>query len=141
MVSVGDAEHIEGEAHISGGFGVIQKCVVLLAVVRVDVGSISKKLHRDVALEVRDTAIDTRHWKGLLRGILALGLGPVLVGDRSGSKWGRRMCFARRRCRCLWLSRSMIVLALVTEKAGASEELAAGFRGSGQGSYLDRLVL
>jgi hypothetical protein len=35
----------------------------------------------------------------------------------------------------------MIVLALVTEKAGTSEELAAGFRGSGQGSYLDRLVL
>ena len=35
----------------------------------------------------------------------------------------------------------MIVLALVSEKAGTSEELAAGFRGSGQGSYLDRLVL
>ena len=34
----------------------------------------------------------------------------------------------------------MIVLALVAEKAGASEELAAGFRGSGQGSYLDRLL-
>ena len=34
----------------------------------------------------------------------------------------------------------MIVLALGTEKAGASEELAAGFRGSGQGSYLDRLL-
>ena len=28
----------------------------------------------------------------------------------------------------------MIVLALVTEKAGTSEELAAGFRGSGQGN-------
>ena len=99
-----------------------------------------KKLHGDVALEVGDTSIDTRHWEGLLRGILALGLDPVLVGDQSGSRWGRRMWFARGRCRCLWLSRSMIVLALVTEKAGASEELAAGFRGSGQGSYLDRLL-
>ena len=51
------------------------------------------------------------------------------------------MCFARGRCRCRWLGRSVIVLALVSEKAGTSEELAAGFRGSGQGSYLDRLVL
>ena len=34
----------------------------------------------------------------------------------------------------------MIILALVTEKAGTSEELAAGFRGSGQGSYLDQLL-
>ena len=47
------------------------------------------------------------------------------------------MCFARRKCCGLWLSRSMIV---VTEKASVSEELAAGFRGSGQGSYLDRLL-
>ena len=69
-VSVGDSEHIEGEAHISGGFGVIQKRVVLPSVVRVDVGSVGKKLHGDVALEVRDTAIDTRYWKGLLGGIL-----------------------------------------------------------------------
>ena len=130
-----------GEAHICGGFGVIQKRVVLPAVVRVDVGSVGKKLHGDIALEVRDTAIDTRHWEGLLRGILALGFGPVLVRDWSGSRWGRRMRFARGRCRCRWLSRSMIVLALVTEKAGTSEELAAGFRGSGQGSYLDQLVL
>ena len=35
----------------------------------------------------------------------------------------------------------MIVFALVTEKAGASEEHAAGFRGGGQGSYLDRLLM
>ena len=34
----------------------------------------------------------------------------------------------------------MIVFALVTEIAGTSEELAAGFRGGGQGSYLDRLL-
>ena len=119
---------------------VIQKGVVLPAIIRVDVGSVGKKLHGDVALEVRDTAIDTRQWEGLLVGILSLGLDPVLVGDRSGSRWGRRWCFARRRCRCRWLSRSMIVLALVTETAGASEELAAGFRGGGQGSYLDRLL-
>ena len=108
----------------------MQECVVLPAVVRVDVGSVGKKLHGDVALEVGDTAIDTRHGEGLLGGVLALGLGPVLVGDWSGSRWGRRMCFARGRCCCLWLSRSMIVFALVTEKTGASEELAAGFRGS-----------
>ena len=50
--------------------------VVLPSVLRVDVGSVGKKLHGDVALEVRDTAIDTRHWKGLLGGILALGFGP-----------------------------------------------------------------
>ena len=55
----GDARS-SGESHISGGFGVVQKCV-LPAVVRIDVGSIGKKLHRDVALEVRDTATDTHH--------------------------------------------------------------------------------
>ena len=63
-----------GEAHICGGFGVIQKRVVLPAVVRVDVGSVGKKLHGDVALEVRDAAIDTRHWEGLLGGYLPLAL-------------------------------------------------------------------
>ena len=39
------------------------------------------------------------------------------------------MCFTRRMCRCCWLNVSVIVLAFVAEKAGASEELAAGFRG------------
>ena len=34
----------------------------------------------------------------------------------------------------------MIVLAFVAEKAGTSEELAAGFRGGGQGGYLDGLL-
>ena len=82
--------------HIPGGFGVIQKRVVLPAVVRVDVGSVGKKLHGDVALEVRNTAIDTRHWEGLLRGILALGLCPVVVGDRSESRWGQEDVFCQR---------------------------------------------
>ena len=104
------------------------------------VGSVGDKLHGDVALEVRDAAIDTRLWEGLLGGVFALGFGPVLVRDWSRSRWGRRMCFASGRCRCRWFSRSMIILALVTEKAGTSEELAAGFRGSGQGSYFDRLL-
>ena len=76
-------EHIEGEAHISGGFDVVPECIALPAVVRVDVGSIRKKLHWDVALEIRDATIDNRHRQGLLWRILALGLGPVLVGDRS----------------------------------------------------------
>ena len=79
-------EHVEGEAHIPGGFGVIQKRVVLLSVLRVDVGSVGKKLHGDVALEVRDAAIDTRHWECLLGGILALGFDSVLVRDWSGSR-------------------------------------------------------
>ena len=92
------------------------------AIVRVDVRSVSKKLHRDVVLEVRDSAIDTRHRKGLLGKILALGLGPVLVSDRCGAMRGRRMSFA-----CGGFDRCVIVLAFVAEEAGASEELAASF--------------
>ena len=61
----------------------IQQCVVLPAVVRVDVRPIGKELHRDVALEVWGTAINAGDWESLLGWVLALGFGPVLVRDRS----------------------------------------------------------
>ena len=103
--------------------------------------AIYKRMHKHY---YGHTEADMNRLRRLLqnfKGSTATCLQEVLVRDWSGSRWGRRMCFARGGCRCCWLNWSVIVLAFVAEKAGASEELAVGFRGSGQGScYLDRLL-